>query len=790
MRWIISSGLILLLWLTASCIKLTEADQGKSKSMINIIPKPQKLEIHQGQFLLDARVVIALKSEQAELHEQALYLNDWLDHTAGFRLNIVTDLNQIRKRKAIILDCSLNRETLGTEGYVLLINPDAIELKANTCQGIFYSIQTLRQLLPFGFNAHAGRQKSCPITALSIEDQPRFAWRGMMLDVSRHFFSTDFVKALIDYLALYKLNTFHWHLCDDQGWRIEIKKYPRLTEVGAWRVDREERHWNDRPGQQPGEEATYGGYYTQEEIREIVAYARSRHITIVPEIEMPGHTRAALAAYPQYSCSGGPFTVPPGGYWPITDIYCAGKDSTFLFLQDILSEVMDLFPSEYIHIGGDEADKTNWQQCALCQARIQQQGLADEHELQSYFIKRMEAFIHEKGRKLIGWDEILEGGLAPRATVMSWRGFEGGISAARSGHDVVMSPTSHVYFDYYQGLPDDEPLAIGGFLPLSKVYAFEPVPDSLTANEARHVLGGQANLWTEYIPNPEHAQYMIFPRLAALAEVLWTPKSLRDWHDFARRIEGEMQRYEQRGLNYARSSFRVTFNSSFDAEDRSFRVEMAAELPQLPIHYTLDGRDPTMHSPRYTGLVRLNQSTLIKAAAFRKGERISPVKEQWLHLHKACGKPITLQELPAERYSARGPQTLIDGLRASSSYADGRWLGFHAIDLQAVIDLEHETEIRRLSAGFLNDINAWIFLPVRVTFSLSMDGRHFTPVAEVSNDWPVLSSEKTSREFVGEINPQKARYVKVVAENIKVCPEGHIGAGDKAWLFVDEISVE
>jgi len=790
MRLLVLSGLIIGLWLTASCTKIKEAGRGEIKPMHDIIPKPQKMEIHQGQFLFDPQVVIVVPTDQAEVREQALYLNDWLDYTAGFRLEVVADRLEIAGRRAILLDCGTNLEALGAEGYVLLINPEAIEIKANTCRGIFYGIQTLRQLLPFEFNVQAGTQKSWPIAALSIEDQPRFAWRGMMLDVSRHFFSTDFVKAFIDYLALYKLNTFHWHLCDDQGWRIEIKKYPQLTEVGAWRVDREDRHWNDRPEQQPGEEATYGGYYTQEEIREIVAYARSRHITIVPEIEMPGHTRAALAAYPQHSCSGGPFSVLPGGYWPITDIYCAGKDSTFLFLQDILSEVMDLFPGAYIHIGGDEAEKTNWKQCARCQARIQQEGLADEHELQSYFIKRMEAFIHEKGRRLIGWDEILEGGLAPRATVMSWRGFEGGISAARSGHDVVMSPTSHVYFDYYQGLPDDEPLAIGGFLPLSRVYAFEPVPDSLTSDEAGHVLGGQANLWTEYIPNPEHAQYMIFPRIAALAEVLWTRHDLRNWNDFARRIEREMQRYDHLGVNYARSSFRVTFNSSFDAENRSFQVEMSAELPQLHIHYTMDGQEPTRHSAHYSGPVRLNRSTLIKAAAFRKGERISPVKEQWLHLHKAAGKLITLQELPAARYSARGPQTLVDGLRGTTSYADGRWLGFHKIDLQAVIDLEQETEIRRLSAGFLNDINAWIFLPVRVIFSLSRDGQQFTPVAEVPNDWPALSSEKTIREFASEVPAQKARFIKVVAENIRVCPEGHIGAGDAAWLFVDEITVE
>ncbi|MEK9137784.1 MAG: family 20 glycosylhydrolase, partial [Bacteroidota bacterium] len=355
----------------------------------------------------------------------------------------------------------------------------------------------LQLMSPGVFAPEPVKKRTWTIPCVAIRDWPRFEWRGMHLDVSRHFLPKKFIKTYIDMLAMHKMNVFHWHLTDDQGWRLEIKKYPKLIEVTAWRVDREDQHWNHRDPPREGEKATYGGYYTQDEIREIVKYADERNITVVPEIEMPAHTTALLAAYPQYSCTGGPFDVPPGGVWPITDIFCAGNDSTFYFLQDVLTEVMDLFPGKYIHIGGDEADKKEWKACAKCQARIKQEELKDEAELQSYFVKRIEKFIVSKGRRLIGWDEILEGGLAPEATVMSWRGTEGGIAATRQGHDAVMTPGSHCYFDHYQGKQEFEPLAIGGYTPLSKVYSYEPIPDSLTPEEAKHILGAQGNVWTE-----------------------------------------------------------------------------------------------------------------------------------------------------------------------------------------------------------------------------------------------------------------------------------------------------
>ena len=377
-----------------------------------------------------------------------------------------------------------------------------------------------------------------------------------MLDVSRHFFPKEDVIQMIDFLAIHKINTLHLHLLDDQGWRIEIKKYPKLTAIGGWRVDREDKPWNSRPKQEAGEKATNGGFYTQEDVKEMVAYAQKRYINIVPEIEMPAHVTAALAAYPQYSCTGGPFTVLPGGVWPVTDIYCAGNDSTFLFLQDVLSEVIDLFPSKYIHIGGDEATKTEWDKCPKCQKRIKTEGLKNSGELQSYFIKRIEKFINSKDRVLLGWDEILEGGLPPKATVMSWRGTQGGIDAAKQGHDVVMTPGQPCYFDHYQGAKEEEPLAIGGFNPLNKVYEFDPIPKELDAEAAKHILGAQANLWTEYVPTFKHAQYMTFPRIAAMAEALWSSKEVKNWDDFNRRIQTFTKRYNQMGINYAKSAFK------------------------------------------------------------------------------------------------------------------------------------------------------------------------------------------------------------------------------------------
>lgn len=499
-----------------------------AQQTLNLIPKPQNIEHYSGSFVLNSKTVIQADKNSFE----AKYLQQIIEQQLGLNLEITTSSKA--KSKIIFVTKIIEEKKSFKEWYNLSISKNEVVIKATEDHGIFYAIQTLIQLLPLE------KSLEIKIPCLSITDQPKFQWRGMHLDVSRHFFPKDFIKKYIDYLTMYKMNTFHWHLTDDQGWRIEIKKYPKLTEVGAWRNGSMIGHYTD----QTFDDIRYGGFYTQEEIKEIVAYAKERHITIVPEIEMPGHALAALASYPEFSCTGGPFEV--GKTWGVLeDVFCP-KDETFTFLENVLSEVMELFPSEYIHIGGDESPKVRWKTCPHCQKRIKEEHLKDEHELQSYFIQRIEKFVNSKGRKIIGWDEILEGGLAPNAAVMSWRGTEGGIAAAKQKHFVVMSPGSHCYFDHYQGEPKNEPIAFGGYTNVEKVYSFNPIPKELSAEESKYILGAQANLWTEYINTPEQVEYMIFPRIAALSEVLWGTSDPNNYKEFEKRLIQHFEMYEKK----------------------------------------------------------------------------------------------------------------------------------------------------------------------------------------------------------------------------------------------------
>jgi hexosaminidase len=590
--------------------------KGQETKAVPVMPAPVSILGSPGIFTFPDETVIGYGRE--DIAFAAEYLMDFYSRVTGERAMVKYDGN--RKVKGTIV-LTIDPAVKQAEGYILKIERNRITVAGKNPQGVFYGIQSLSQILFAEMNSGKGRTLPC----MEIIDYPRFSWRGLHLDVSRHFHDGEFIKKYIDMLALHKMNTFHWHLVDDQGWRIEIKKYPGLTEVGAWRVNHEELPWNYRPEQKPGEKATYGGFYTQEEIKEIVAYAAQRFVTIVPEIEMPAHVSSALAAYPEYSCKQVPITVPSGGIWPCTNIYCAGNDSTFLFLQDVLTEVMELFPSKYIHVGGDEADKTEWVQCPRCQARIKEEGLKDENELQSYFIRRIDKFLTEKGRVLIGWDEILEGGLAENATVMSWRGAEGGIDAARMRHDVVMTPVTHCYFDYYQSLDQDvEPLAIGGFTSLERIYSYEPVPDVLTAEEAKHILGAQGNIWTEYMPVGSHVEYMALPRAIALSEVVWSPAAKKDYNGFLGRLENQLDLLHKKGYNY----YVPTVDSLPDTTNftDTVRVEMINPYPFGEIRYTTDGSEPSAASPRFTESFLLNKNTLIRAALFLKNGRSGKVK--------------------------------------------------------------------------------------------------------------------------------------------------------------------
>jgi hexosaminidase len=754
-----------------------------TKSEISIIPQVKEMTLGESSFKFDKKTKLVVENADQEIiaHQFA----GLFEKASGWKLPVILGAkvasNQVFFKTIEMKD---------SEAYSLVVMKNRIEIKASKPAGFFYAMQTLRQLLPTEIESRQiEKNTQWIVPVMTITDSPAFKWRGMMLDVSRHFFPKEDVFRLIDYLALHKINTLQLHLVDQQGWRIEIKKYPKLTEVGAWRVDRGNASWNSTFKQQPGEKATYGGFYTQEDIKEMVAYAQKHFITIVPEIEMPAHVTSALAAYPQFSCSQKPTTVLPGGFWPISDLYCAGNDSTFEFLQDVLSEVIELFPSKYIHIGGDEANRSEWEKCPKCQKRVHDEGLKNTAELQGYFIKRIEKFIHSKGRVLIGWDEILEGDLPKSATVMSWRGFEGGIDASKKGHDVVMTPGAYCYFDSYQAPMAAEPTAMGGYLPLKKVYSFNPVPAQLNASEASHIIGAQANLWTEYISDWKQVEYMTFPRIAALSEVLWSAKETQNWDDFSRRMQILMNRYDQMKINYAKSAFQVTIHPAFDTTVNKLKVTLEREFSNVDIHYTTDGSEPTVLSPIYSKPLLLDKSTTVKAATFSdKVLNMKRVSENF-DLNLATGKPVKYLIPYNEGFKGRGKITLVNGIRGSIHYNDEEWQGWNSNDMEVVVDLQKTTEIHNISIGALQDIGTWMFMPSKVDFFISTDGVKFQKVGEVQNDIDPLSFEKQVKDFSLTFPSVKANFVKVLAHNLGKIPKGHPLEGDAAWLFIDEISV-
>ncbi len=572
---------------------------------VRIIPQPAMLSIDPQMVRLPSVKAIYVSSHDTALATAAAYLCEKLHYS-------VVNVEGKNPGHCIYLELAPPAAGVNPESYTLVTSKEGVTIHGNSARGVFYGIQTLMQLLPpevFGGNGLL-KNSGIKIPKVSIQDEPRYKWRGMHLDVGRHIYSVEFIKKYIDMLAMHKMNVFHWHLTEDQGWRIEIKKYPKLTEIGSIRKN--------------ADGTTYGGFYTQAQIKEVVAYAASRFIDVMPEIEMPGHSVAALAAYPELSCTGGPFQVRTA--WGVSeDVYCAGKESTFNFVQDVLTEVISLFPFKYLHIGGDECPKDRWAKCPDCQKRMKTEGLKNEMELQSYFIRRIEKFLVSKNRSLVGWDEILEGGLAPEATVMSWRGEAGGIEAAHQGHDVIMSPTTYCYFDFYQGDRRFEPKAIGGFLSLEKVYSYDPTPAELNIEEAKHVLGAQGNVWTEYIPDEKQVEYMALPRMSALAEVVWTPKPLRDYEKFLFRMERQYQRFDAMKINY-RVPTPVTTAESFIFID-SLVVDFHTAAQDAQILYSIDGSDPAVKGLVFSSPIILKANAQIKAITRMKSGRTSAMVE-------------------------------------------------------------------------------------------------------------------------------------------------------------------
>ena len=753
----------------------------QAQQTVHIIPQPLSLVMNEGSFVIDNTTAVKFPKNDKETVKVVHFFTEYVKRVTGFELT-----GSKTKGKKISFSIEKINE-IGSEGYLISVNPNEITVKANTSKGLFYGVQSLLQTLPF-----VRTNDLVQIPSMEIKDYPRFQWRGLMLDVSRHFFAPELVKEFIDLLAAYKMNVFHWHLVDGAGWRLEIKKYPKLTQQAAWRVDDWGKSWNwaEVEFNADRNKSTYGGYYTQEQAKEIVAYAKARNITVVPEIEMPGHSEAAMAAYPELSCNPKNHFGQTGNFFAskVESNYCAGNEQAFAFLEDVLTEVLAIFPSKYIHVGGDEVDKKSWKNCVKCQGRMKTEQLKDEKELQSYFIRRMEKFLVSKNRKMIGWDEILEGGLAPEATVMSWQGEAGGIEAAKMGHDVIMTPGSPCYFDHYQGDPETEPLAIGGFNTLKKVYKYEPIPAELNAEQAKRVLGSQANLWTEYIPTVEQAEYMILPRMPALAEVLWSSKEQRNWENFNQRLQPHLEGFEQKGLHYSKGNYKVDIKPI--VANNILSIALETENTDGIIYYTIDGSLPSIGSIKYEKPFQVTASMTIKAVMTLNNKVMNTKpEEQSFTFNKATGKTVKYDAINSRYYPANGANTLTDGFRGTKDIGK-QWHAFNGNDMVATIDLGTAVSVGSVTLGCIQNWGQWVFFPQWVKFEVSVDGLNFKELKTVTNTIPVDARATQLKDFTANFAEQKVKVVRVTAKTIGQCPQGHPGEKQAAWLFVDEIMVD
>jgi len=747
-----------LLLLLAGFGKVAFAQQ----NTFSIIPKPLKTEMRSGSFEVTAQTLI-ISGTSIDSAETNLFSASVKELTG---LNLQVENSGQIKQNSITLTIDTQKITK-PEAYALSVSGKQISLIAADHAGLFYGFQTLLQLIKV-------ENGKIFIPNCIIEDAPRFAYRGMHLDVGRHFFSINTLKKWLDVLAFYKINTFHWHLTDDQGWRIEVKKFPELQRISAFRNETLIGHKRAEPHFFDGK--PYGGFYTQAEVKELVRYAQSKFITVIPEIEMPGHAQAVLAAYPNLGCTGGPYQT--ATYWGVfDDVFCAGNEQTFSFLEDVLDEVMPLFPSKYIHIGGDECPKTKWAKCPKCQKSIADEQLKDEHGLQSYFIGRIEKYVEGKGKKIIGWDEILEGGISPGATVMSWRGEEGGIAAAKLHHDVIMTPEKFLYLDYYQSLYRGEQIAAGGYTPLQKVYNYNPLPFALSTNEQKYIKGVQANVWTEYLSDANKAEYMIFPRIIALAEIAWTSDSSKNYSDFLRRLR--LHQKFLKGLNAANHYDDIRLESASSAG-----ITLKTDRPNSQIRYTLNGTLPNAKSNLYSVPILPAKSSNIKAQIFENVKPFGPVYEQRFVRGLAFGKKVELKNNPSGNYNPVAAQ-LVNGIEGTAFYNTGEWFGFSGDDFEATIDLNQTQEISGFSIGILQYHWQKMWAPKQVVFEYSIDGKSFIKAFETTG-FPKEGLNRIEANF-----PKvKARYIKVQAANQGIIPEGFYGAGGKAWLLVDELTIK
>lgn len=742
-----------------------------------IIPKPLDVNCKgDASFLLKDGVAVIYPENNRKMQDNAEFLVDYVERQTGVKL---TSHAGMPVDGAICLTLDLSDDN--AEAYKLIVNDKRVCISGASEAGVFYGIQTLRKSLPVAQDINVN------LSAVEIYDKPRFAYRGAMLDVARHFYTVDEVKTFIDMLALHNINRFHWHLTDDQGWRIEIKKYPKLMSVASERKETVVGRWYS--GIYDGK--PYGGYYTQDELRDVIDYAAKRHITIIPEVDLPGHMQAALTAYPELGCTGGPYEVRT--IWGVSqDVLCVGNDFTLQFVKDVLSEVADIFPSEYIHIGGDECPKVRWEKCPKCQERIKSLGLKSdakhtkEQRLQSYMIQEAAKYLKEKGKRIIGWTEILEGGLVPDATLMSWIGESGGIEAAHQHHDVIMTPNTYLYFDYYQSKKvEDEPLAIGGYLPIEKTYNYEPMPKELTEEEQQYIKGVQANLWTEYIPVFSQVQYMVLPRLGAAAEVQWTDPSKKDYKDFLRRVPHLVAVYDCYGWNYATHVYDVNVDMKADTVNHVLNVQLST-MADDPIYYTLDGQDPTEKSLKYTKPFTIDQSVVLKTMAVHP-DRTSKISVDTIRFNKATLKPVVLLQPNESRFSPDGPVVLVDGRNGNHSFDTGAWLTVAGNDLEAVINMQAETILNSASVHVYVRKDAWLFDARGFSVSVSSDNKNYKEVASQEYKQMQESDSDGIIEYELSFDPCKATYVKIKVISEKSMPDWHWDAGKVPFLLVDEI---
>lgn len=732
----------------------------EAQQQIDLIPKPWKMQTTVGSYPLAESPIIAASPEFMEL--ATLYTE--YQNSTKWKLKSVKKERQFPK-KGIRLIKAMANETRDSNAYSLQIDASGVLLKAPTRQTAVEGLFTLIQLGLINTN-----KQELPF--LQIVDKPNFAYRGMHLDPSRHFLPIPFIEKFIDVMAIYKFNNLHLHLTDAAGWRIEVKKYPALTQKAAWRSHVKWKDWwnNGRQYVEQGTANASGGFYTQQQAQALVAYAARKGINIIPEIEFPAHSEEVLAVYPALACSGHAYTQGE---------FCIGNPQTFEFMENVLEEMLAIFPSEYIHIGGDEADKRHWATCAKCQSLMQRKKLKNVDELQSYAIKQMDAYLQSKGRKLIGWDEILEGGLSSGATVMSWRGEQGGILAANAGHDVIMTPGSHLYFDSYQTDPRTQPETIGGYTPLEKVYSYYPIPESISADKKHHILGAQATLWAEYMNNYQQVEYMAFPRSLALSEVNWSPKESKNFEDFKRRLQTHYRLLQNLGINYYRPSYNVAYQVDYNAHKYSNTVHLSTEqMDASGIRYTLDGKKPTAQSIAYKAPFERTIPTKVQAAYFLDSVQVGPIVEIELDVHKAIGRRIHYNKPWSDNYPAQKEATLINGIKGGLTYQDQQWQGF-LNDIDITIDFERREEISTVAMNFMQMTGPGVFMPAEFSVLISDNGRDFRPIGTVKNEVSDQDPSLIIKRF--ELNLPKSepgRYLRIQAKNNK-----------GGFLFADELIV-